>query len=140
MSINLALSSGRSMINVHWYNQANNNLRAIQEEEARKEDMNREKENEVFREMCKEELAEIRKTREKETAQKFLKFILEKYSSKSGKLVLTEQMLQTGNMKKTLLKVIRLYHPDKQPQNDLKWCFMAEEISKYLNSIYESFK
>ena len=140
VSITMALSLGRNMNDIPWYDQANNFLRNIQEEEMKKDDADYAKKRQLFREMREKELEEIKKTREEKSAQVFLKFILEKYPSKIQTIVLTEQMLETSNMKRTLLNVIRLYHPDKQPQTDRIWCFMAEEISKYLNSIYEAYK
>ena len=53
---------------------------------------------------------------------------------------MTVERLKVEKMKKTLLNVIRHYHPDKQDKNDEKRFFIAEEICKLLNTMYDCYK
>lgn len=51
-----------------------------------------------------------------------------------------EKSLNSTNIKKAVLNAIIQYHPDKQMQYDMEWRILSEEITKYLNVRYESFK
>jgi len=139
-SIRLALSLGRNLSGKEWYEQINGYLREIREEEMKKENSDLSKRREKLVEVHQKEIEELEKARKDKTHQDFIKFILQKYPPKGQTFELLESSLETSKMKKTLLNVIRVYHPDKQPQNDEKWCFIAEEISKLLTSIYEVYK
>jgi hypothetical protein len=53
---------------------------------------------------------------------------------------LTEEMLETEKMSKTLIKILTLYHPDKVPKDDLGWFYFCGEIFRFINHYYSNYK
>lgn len=51
-----------------------------------------------------------------------------------------EKSVDSSTIKKAVLNAIYQYHPDKQMQYDMEWRILSEDITKYLNVCYESFK
>ena len=49
-------------------------------------------------------------------------------------------MLGTEAMKKTLLNILVLYHPDKVSKTDLGWFYFCGEIYRFVNNYYYKFK
>jgi len=138
-SIRLALSLARNLSGEEWFEQVSGYLQEMREDETKRENAEMMKKREKFLEMCQSEIEEMDKMKGK-SHQEFVKFLLQKYPPKNKNFELRESALEVAQMKQTLLKIIRLYHPDKQPKDDEKWCFLSEEISKILTSIYEIYK
>jgi len=71
----------------------------------------------------------------------FLKYILENHSPirKTINFNVDEEITKSS-LKKTLLKVIKFYHPDSNGLEEIKMKILIEEIAKRLNDIYSSFK
>ena len=69
------------------------------------------KENQAMLEKCKSEIEALNKIT---CPSEFLKFLSENYVSyKNEKVIFTEDDLNSGKIKKTLLKSTIHYHPDK---------------------------
>lgn len=138
-AVSMALSVNKNFGEEAWYDNVTTYLQEIRNEEIIQEDKDLALYRAKFMELCKVELSEIELQRKK-SHKSFVKFILDKFKVAGQTLDLKEEDLSSGNMKKALLKVIRVYHPDKQKKHDKKWCFLAEEISKHLTNIYELYK
>jgi hypothetical protein len=138
-SAKLALSLGRNMAGVRWFQDTTTYLNEIRNAEVKKEDEDYEKKRERFLKMYETELEELERVRKK-SHQEFIKFILEKHMPRGQNFTLKDADLEVKNMKKTLLKVLKLYHPDKCVNENEGWCFLAGEITKHLTNIYGIYK
>ena len=66
---------------------------------------------------------------------------MEKYKSpKTPDFTVSEEDMKSNKMKKTLLKVISQYHPDKLHGCEKVERVLCEEITKILTSKYEVYK
>lgn len=70
-----------------------------------------------------------------------MKILITKYKPKySENFEIKLEDINSSTFKKTLLKMITYYHPDKQPLSDMKNKIFSEEITKELSRHYDTFK
>ena len=93
-----------------------------------------------FLEMWAEDLRKL-KEEQKKGAQTFLKYILENYVPEDKKFELTEEMLNEGQVKRTItIKFSRIFHPDRNVNEERKVQVLRQEIMKHLSSFIEEYR
>ena len=96
-----------------WHQLMTKHMIEITEEEQRKEQEEQNKLEEKFKEEAKEELEDLNKYKD-EGYVPFLKHISEKYQSyQKTKVEFTEEMLNSANLKRTIIRTCVHYHSDK---------------------------
>mmetsp|Transcript_40396 Transcript_40396/g.46301 ORF Transcript_40396/g.46301 Transcript_40396/m.46301 type:complete len:363 (-) Transcript_40396:257-1345(-) len=95
-------------------------------------------ERQPYLDALKEELKALQEKFD-EGKEAYLRHIYAKHPPKGSKRLEPEDF--KGD-KKSLMKVIRYYHPDKNNEKGQakKWSVLCDEITKYLNIFYEEFK
>ena len=73
-----------------------------------------------------------------EGCRKLLEHLNEKHCTE--KIELTDENFQMINIKKTVLKFLIMFHPDKNHDKGKKLQVLYEEITKALNHFYEVYK
>ena len=97
-------------------------------------------ENQQYLDLIVEDLAKLKSEHTKGPAA-FLKFVNENYSPADKKIELTEEMLTDGNLKRTMtIKFSKVFHPDKQVNEEKKIQVLRAEIMKMINQFVEMFK
>jgi len=81
-------------------------------------------------ESFKKELNEI----SSKTVFDIFTFIKERFKDKTAELQVTvDKNSENSKVRKTILKFISIFHPDKQSREDLDFFLVAEEITKQFN-------
>jgi hypothetical protein len=140
-AVNLGLSLFPKNVSlIDWYKTAADILNKIRK---KKEDEENKIESEL-RKKIKTENEEIFKKLDaefKKSCDNFLKYIIANHPPYEGFSFNVEAETNKTSLKKVLLKLIPLYHPDKQSsEKDLKKKIIMDEITKCLNSKYNDFK
>ncbi|KAL4445054.1 hypothetical protein ABPG74_018782 [Tetrahymena malaccensis] len=118
-----------------WFVKSKDTLKILQKEEIEREQALRDK----WRQENKEQYDQIVEQKSKGVTS-FIKWILVTHKSpnQDDAFVITESDYQ--NMKKTLLRVIRLYHSDKIINQTEHFKNIAREIMFILNGFFETYK
>jgi len=136
--IELALTlTPRNMAGVDWYDEANEALQQLQREDLLYQDKLYEEARQSLLEEHKAILVEIDAASDI-SATKLLEHIYQTHPPKNPNHVLETPTART--MKKVLLRAVVHYHPDKQSEDDPKWKFLCQEITKRINVHYSVFK
>eukprot|EP01138_Halocafeteria_seosinensis_P012133 gb/GECG01012401.1/.p1 GENE.gb/GECG01012401.1/~~gb/GECG01012401.1/.p1 ORF type:complete len:451 (+),score=65.95 gb/GECG01012401.1/:1-1353(+) len=127
----------RNLSGLHWYQEVTRAKQYFQEKAVREDNQRREAERGPILEELQPELDALKAA--DLSAYALLKYVYEKHPPKESAHVLGP--LDSDNLKKTLIKAISHYHPDKNAGKDsLQWTVLCEEITKMLNFRYEFFK
>lgn len=90
--------------------------------------------------MIAEDLTKLRAEQAKDCAS-FLRFLNENYVPTEKKIELTDEMLNEQNLKRTMVvKFSRIFHPDRQVNEEKKIQVLRQEIMKMINQFIEQFK
>lgn len=123
-----------------WYVKSADILQAIRK---KREDEEVKINNEI-REKIKSENPKIFEDLLKEfntkSTEGFISYVIEKHPPSEGYKLNAEEEVKKIGLKKLLIKLIALYHPDKVIESDLKRKVILDEICKYLNSKYNYLK
>lgn len=86
---------------------------------------------------------DLRKLKEEQAkgAQSFLKYLLANYVPEDKKFELTDAMLSEGAIKRTItIKYSRIFHPDRNVNEERKVQVLRAEIMKHLSSFIEEYR
>ncbi|PRP81508.1 hypothetical protein PROFUN_10870 [Planoprotostelium fungivorum] len=139
--IHLCLSMSPKMMDSHaWYQECIEANIVFQQEEDRLAEEVRLRDTEVLREELKAELSELDGKRNK-SVQKIFEWLLERHPPRNVDVVeKLAAVAAPGEVKKYLLKMIRLYHPDKNEGEDAKWRYLCGQITSLLNEKFANYK
>lgn len=152
MAIDLGMSLYPKNVGTEiWYIKASNCLSDIRLKMQNAEEEAKLKQKEGYLKQLNETIIEIEKKRfsassidnfkSLESLKTFLKYLLEKHKPETiPENYNIDEELNIDSNKKLLLKLIKLYHPDKNYAQDMKMNILMEEITKILNDIYSNFK
>jgi hypothetical protein len=128
------------VLKASWYKEATEALRKMQEIAKTQDDAEYQRMREPLILELAPELKAIRDAAEKGSVP-LLKHIYAKHAP-DGAPALDEKKLGSGDLKRTLLKAIVLWHPDqaRKRNQSAKTIVLNEEIVKALNAKYECFK
>lgn len=91
--------------------------------------------------MVAADIEKIKKEADKGDCAAFLKYLNEHYIPAEKKLTLTDEQLKEENLKKTITtKFARIYHPDKNRNEERQVQILREEVMRVLNKLLEMFK
>ena len=73
--------------------------------------------------------------------ESFLRYLNQHYVPADKKIVLTDEMLSESKLKHTMVtKFSRIFHPDKQVNEEKKIQVLRQEIMKLINQFIDQFK
>ena len=115
-------------------------IRRYQQEVIDEETKQLDSEREAVMNDIKDDIDKVQSEAEKGSFS-FLEYIYKGYPPKNPKHVLPKK-LESGNIKKSVREAIIHYHPDKNSKQEFgsKWYFISEEITKNLNTFYNTLK
>ena len=97
-------------------------------------------ENRPFLEMWAQDLRKLKEEKAK-GAQTFLKYLLANYVPEDKKFELTDSMLSEAAIKRTIaIKYSKIFHPDRNMNEERKIQVLRAEIMKHLSSFIEEYK
>jgi len=149
--LNQAISLGLSLYpknisSERWYIKASSALQDIRFKQQEQEEKDIQEKKKEYLEELKDVLKKLdeqadKVKEDKNYLAKFLKYILENHTpiKKTINFKIDEE-IEKNKEKKTLLKVIKFYHPDSNGVEEIKMKILIEEIAKRLNDIYTYFK
>lgn len=128
-----------------WYIKAMTCLEEIRKEIIKKEDEEIEKKNEKYIKELELEIKALDKETEKynkreKTLYDYLTYLINNHIPEKKKPLTVNIDECDNNQKKTLLKLIKFYHPDKNGDENDKKKYELQEVSKRLNNIYCTMK
>lgn len=120
-------------------------LEEIRKEIIKKEDEEIEKKNEKYIKELELEIKALDKETEKynkreKTLYDYLTYLINNHIPEKKKPLTVNIDECDNNQKKTLLKLIKFYHPDKNGDENDKKKYELQEVSKRLNNIYCTMK
>ena len=135
----------RSFIRDDWYKEMMKDMVTIDKQVDQRERDAELQETKQLREENKKEVDELWAKKE-EGAHAFIKYCIANYNNwKNQKVEIKDDELTDGQLKKTILKVIFQYHPDRKNQDkervfNAKDVFIRNEITTIFNKILTEFK
>lgn len=142
-SIDLGLSLMPKNVEMEsWFKKAKEILNEIREKKRKAEEK---LDNETREKIMKENQSifdELDKQFKNSSTEKFIEYILTNHCPNNEKFrdFKVGEEIEKSGIKKVLLKLIPVYHPDKTDESDLKKKVIFDEICKLLNAKYSYFK
>lgn len=122
-----------------WFRACKQELAEIQEKVRQQTER---EEAEANRDMVKkfaDHLDKIRKESDKGT-EALIRFLYAEYVPVESKVEVTDEMLKAGAVKKTLMKLSLIFHPDKNVNETKETQYFRGEIQKFLGIHLEKYK
>jgi len=136
----------RNLYTMDWYKDATKFLKDMQDEKQKQEDELWQNKRKVFMEQLSDEVKEL-VLHEGDTDRQFLVFLFAKFPPKHRQEVEWKHLVPEGeddglSMKKTMMKLVTIYHPDRVDKtvHSGKYHVLCEEITKELTNRYSRLK